>query len=170
MTGSEDTLTREGLLRQIDSTWADLQAYLTSLTPAQLTGPTDAAGWTAKDHVIHLAMWEQAVLALLERGSKREALDMTPEIWAQDDDAINAVLQQRYQHMPLDDVMNTLRQTHLRLVDKLSALSENDLRLPFHHYQPDSSEDVPLIRVMPGETIHHYREHLTWIRAIVGQG
>lgn len=95
---------------------------------------------------------------------------MTPEIWAQDDDAINAVLQQRYQHMPLDDVMNTLRQTHLRLVDKLSALSENDLRLPFHHYQPDSSEDVPLIRVMPGETIHHYREHLTWIRAIVGQG
>src|SRR5688572_10309354 len=105
----DTALTRETLMSAIDETWNKLQTLLASLTEEQLTQPTDAAGWTAKDHVIHVAVWENANHAMLEGKAKREVLDITSEVWEQDDDPINAVLQQRYHNMPLAEVMQTLQ-------------------------------------------------------------
>ena len=113
-------------------------------------------------------MWEKAALALLEGKSKRETLDISPEVWEQDDDPINAVLQQRYQAMPLDEVMATLRQHHELILKKLDAMSEADLLLPYRHYQPNSTEESPIIKWVMWDTVQHYRDHLSWIVAIVG--
>lgn len=169
MTNLDNSLTRENLMSQIEVTWNELLNYLASLSEERLTRLTDAAGWTVKDHIIHLAMWEKAALAFLEGKSKRETLEITPEIWEQDDDPINAVIQQRYQAMPLEEVMQTLRQHHDLIMKKLDTMSEADLLLPYSHYQPDSTEEKPIIRWVMWDTVSHYRDHLTWIAAIVGK-
>ncbi len=169
MSNSDNSLARENLLRQLELSWNELQTYLGSLTEEQLTRSTDAAGWTAKDHIIHLALWEKAGLALLEGKSKREALDVTPETWEQDDDAINAVIHQRYRAMSLDEVIQTFRHNHERMLKKLDTMTEEDLLLPYRHYQPDSTEERPIIRWVIGDTIDHYREHLPWMAALVGK-
>lgn len=163
----DNSLTRENLLRRLNLSWNELQTYLASLTEEQLTHPTDAAGWTGKDHIIHLAMWEKGGLALLEGKSKREVMDIPPETWEQGDDPINAVMQQRYHDMPLDDVMQTFRQIHEAMLKKLDTMTEEDLLLPYRHYQPDSNEERPIIWWVIGDTILHYRDHLPWIAAIV---
>lgn len=169
MSDPDSVLSREDYLRELESAWSELQTYLATLTEEQLTRPTDAAGWTAKDHVIHIAIWETAELALLDGKSKREAMDIPVEIWEQDDDPINAVIQERYRDMPLDEVMQTLRTNHDRLLEKIDTMTEADLLLPYRHYQLDSGDDHPLLQWMPWDTYNHYRDHMTWIAAIVAQ-
>ena len=170
MNDTDDLLTREDLLHEIDLSWNELQSYLATLTEEQLTRPTDAAGWTAKDHIIHIAMWEDAVLALLEGKSRTEAIDITPAIWETADDTINEDMQRRYHDMPLGEVMQTLHRNHENILKKFDSMSEADFLLPYSHYQLNSTDERPIMRWVMGDTYPHYRAHLPWIAAIVEKG
>lgn len=167
MNDVDNTLNRETLLHQIEAGWNELQTYVASVTEEQLTGATDAVGWTAKDHLMHIAKWEQAGIALLNKGSKREVLDIPPETWAGGDDPTNAVIQERYRHMPLSEVLEFLRQTHERMLSKLDSMTDEELLLPYNYFQSTSTYDRPIFEVVIGDTVDHYREHLPWMAAIV---
>ena len=170
MSASPSIPTREELLRDLNSQWNEFEGYLATLTEDQLTRPTDAAGWTVKDHVIHVAMWEKAALALLNGQSRREAIDIPQEIWdLREDDPNNAYMQQRYRDMPLNEVMQTLRDTHAQVVEKLESMSEAELMLPYSRYNATSDDQRPLMQWMPWETYYHYRDHIPWMQAIVAQ-
>lgn len=166
MTDSDNIWDHETLLREIETSWNELQGFIASLTEAQQTEPTDAAGWTVKDHLMHIAKWEEAGTARLSGTSKRESMEVAPEIWEQGDDPINAVIQERYQDLPLHEVLEFLHQSHERMLAKLNSMTDADLRLPFSHYQPDSTYDRPIIWMIIGDTIEHYRDHLPWMAAI----
>src|SRR5689334_12649462 len=90
------------LCQRIESSWNTFNAYIDTLSEAQLTQPTDAVGWTAKDHLVHLATWEDTLNALLEKEPQWENIDVDKTLWFSGDiDKINAIVQKRCQAMTL---------------------------------------------------------------------
>jgi len=160
--------TQSELLAQMESGWNDFLAYLATLTPEQMTGPTDAAGWTAKDHVMHLAVWEQGIAALLNREDRREAMGLDEAAWdGHDYDDMNGLIRDREAGRSLDDVMQAFRDVHGQLVARISAMTDADLNRPYSAYADDPGNDRPVVGYIVGNTFEHYAEHQPWIEKIV---
>jgi hypothetical protein len=158
------------LLSKIDAGWNELQSYLALLTYEQVVEPTDAAGWTAKDHLTHLAAWEDSVWAMLNYKPRAEYMGLTPEIWATEDyDVMNAVLREKYKEMTVPDLQKWFFGVHERLVDKVKAMPEEELMRPYHHYQPGAKWDLPAMHWVIIDTYEHYDEHKDYISRIVGE-
>jgi hypothetical protein len=166
-----NTMSKAELLARIQQGWDELHIYLNTLTPEQLITPTDAAGWTAKDHVIHLAVWEESIIPMLEGKRRDEAMGIDKEMWKRHNfDEINAVIQQRHKAMELPDVMQTFNDYHQRVLEKIQTMTDEDLGRPYNHFQPKSTQDAPIIAWITGNTFEHYSDHATWIAAIVTKG
>ena len=138
----QQSMTVTELLRKIEASWSTFNAYIDTLTEAQLTQPTDAAGWTAKDHLIHIASWEDTLNALLDKSPQWEHMGVDKALFFSGDE-INAVIQKRYQNMPLAEVRQKHQEIHKNLMSKLSKLSDEDLYRPVRDYQPDFSAHTP---------------------------
>lgn len=165
----QEPVTRANLLARMQRGWDELQAYLRSLSEEQLTGPTDAVGWTIKDHIMHLAIWEDGIWALLNRQSRREQMGIDQKTWESEGfDEINAALKARYVDVPLDAVLTTFREVHERLVERIQSLSDEDLLRPYRDYDAGSTSDRPVAASIVGNSFGHYAEHMPWMAAIVG--
>ena len=163
-----DTISKAELITNMQEGWNNLQAYIDSLSETQLTQPTDAAGWTAKDHLIHLAVWADGVAMLLEKQSRSERMGVDAETWASRDfDRINAVIQQNNKDMPLEDVRQALQAAHQSLYGKAQAMSQEELNRPYNDYEPGSTQDKPVVLWIISDSYDHYAEHIPWIDAIV---
>lgn len=164
----EHVLSKAELLHNIEHGWDDFQAYLKSLTEAQLTGPTDAVGWTVKDHLGHLVAWEDSVYAILTKRPRREYMGVDRETWKSGDfDRINAEIRPRYGQKSLAEVRTEFEVVHQRVLAQIQSLSDDDLQKPFNTFQPGSSNEAPVIGSIIGNTYEHYAEHKAWIAAIV---
>ncbi|MBK9123428.1 MAG: ClbS/DfsB family four-helix bundle protein [Chloroflexi bacterium] len=155
------------VLARIQRSWDALHDYVDTLAPQQITALTDAGGWTIKDHLIHLALWEGHLLRILNGEDLIAGFGVSEEVFKKGSDAVNAVLQPRYSDMPLDEVRAVMAESHAAVVARVAAMSEADLALPYHHYQPTSRRNAPIEGWIAGNTSGHYNSHLRWIKAIV---
>jgi uncharacterized protein (TIGR03083 family) len=154
--------------------WILLQATLEALTEERMTERTDAAGWTVKDHLAHLAVWETGIIALLRREPRYAAMGVDLETVQHDDeDEFNEILRARYESATLAEVRDRLRRTHDGLAAVVDSLDPEELLKGYSHYQPDEPGDdtgEPVLRWVIGNSSGHYLEHLPWIQKLAGSG
>ncbi|MCA9904336.1 MAG: heme-binding protein [Anaerolineae bacterium] len=162
-------ISKTELLQRIERGWHELLGFLSTLDDAQRTQKTDAVGWTVKDHVVHIAMWEDSINALLAHELRSARMGIDEATWTSGDfDKINAMIQQRSQAMSWDEVMHMLRNIHTECLTKLAACSDDDLYAGYKAFQPDATSDLPIIRWIIGNSYEHYAEHIPWMQAIAG--
>jgi hypothetical protein len=138
-----------------------------------LTGPHDAAGWAAKDHFYHLAVWRQIQLARL-RGEPEYAVVGLPDQASYDalcdsDDfrAINDYIAERGRALPPAEV----RDQYVEVDDALRAeIGRHDFASLFADAPPGASEGGPLMDTIICNTYAHDDAHRAYILRIVGEG
>ena len=142
-----------GLLAQLDQTWSDLRETVSTRSERDLTEARDSAGWSAKDHLMHVAAWGHAFLASLDGRPRHEALGIDKATDGEEDtDAINAAIFTRHRHRSPGDVLDALRASHEAMRARVATLW-----------------DSATLAQVPGNTFEHYAEHLGWIRELLSR-
>jgi uncharacterized protein (TIGR03083 family) len=159
----------EELLARIADGWAVLRERIAPLSSAQLTTPGPDGGWSVKDHLAHLATWENMLVALLEGKPINTAFGISRAEYdaLESTDALNAIITEQHKGHSLDEVMRRFEETHTRLVALIGALPDEELLKPITSFQPDDPDERPVLRKIIGDTYEHYAEHLPWIEAIL---
>ena len=147
------------ILANHEAAFARLEQTAKRFDERQLTEIRDPAGWSAKDHLMHVALWEQTLLASVEGRPRHQALGVDASTDDSSDwDAINALIQAKTKDRKLADVLETLRRTHAETRARLAAA------------ELDSSSDAAkkLLADAPGYT-EHYDQHRGWIEELVAR-
>lgn len=152
------------LMQRIEQDWTELMNQVGRLSEAQLETPLDD-GWSAKDHLAHLAAWERhLLLAHLQGRPAAESLDVDEATAAQYDiDTLNEIIYRRNQSRPANEVLAELRQIHAQVVTTLAQTPFERLMQPRY---PDRTN--PLLDWVISNTYEHYQEHGAAIQTLVG--
>lgn len=163
-------VTIQNLLHKLNEGWENLNTFIDSLSQEQLTIPTDEAGWTVKDHLMHLAVWEDGIEAALNKQPRYERMGLDEATWNSEGyDKKNGVIQQQHQHKSLAEVRQAFQAIHQRMVATLQKMDEADLFRPYSDFQADSQTSHPIWGYLAGNTFGHYEEHLPWMQAIANK-
>ena len=152
--------TAAAALTRFENAFAELDKTVQTLSERELTESRDPAGWSVKDHLMHVAVWEQALLAKLDGRARHEALGLDASTEGSEDwDGLNAKIFGSTRHMPLREVLEALRTTHATTRGHLVTLSKGSAT-------PATAEgflaDVP-------SYADHYDQHHGWIKELVGR-
>ena len=168
----EAELTKTELVAQINSTWAALDAALRRLSEAQLSAEKDAAGWAVKDHVIHLAAWERAVVFMLSGRPFYAGLGIDEALYLQGSvQAINDAVFAQTADLGAREALADLRAGHAQLLALLGPLPDADLQRRYSAYlqeEPGASAGPLVVKIVYENTAEHYVEHLAWIEVLAG--
>ncbi len=150
-----------------------LLSLVESLSPQDRDEKLDPAGWSAKDHVIHLAFWERSMVYLLSKRPRHEGLGVEQDVYlGHDVDTINDVIYRQNRERSWSSVREVFDQVHVELMETLDGLSWGDLHLTYSHYAPDEPGEergVPVAYYVAGNTYGHYDEHRGWIEELFRQ-
>lgn len=155
---------------RVDESWNDLWELVDSMGPESLAtiGPD---GWAVKDHLAHVAAWEQSLLAIFDGRDRVQAMGLTDV--EEDTDSINDAVWKLHRDESSEDAVAYFRDSHAQLMATLESLGDAGLELPYAHYQPaargDDNSDPPVVEWIAGNTYEHYLEHIDWIKNLVSQ-
>ncbi len=163
---------RDELLERMAIARDAMLTLLGQIGDEALTGPQDAAGWTAKDHFYHLAAWRQLQLARLH-GEPEYAVVGLPDqasydalCDSEDFRAINAHIAARGRA----PIPAAVRAQYVEVDDALrAAIGRRDFASLFAESRAEASAGGPLVDSTIGNTYAHDEEHRAYILRIVGE-
>jgi hypothetical protein len=147
-------------LARFDHAWNELDKTVRGLSERELTEIRDPAGWASKDHLMHMAIWEQALLAKLDGRPRHHALGLAASTEGSEDwDALNAAIFAATRQRPLGEVLDALRGTHMTTRACLAAIAGG---------ATDAPGADAFLGDVPGYA-DHYDQHRGWIGELVAR-
>ena len=134
------------LLDRLQAEHSRLEETITRLTPEQMAAPELPDGWSVKDTLAHLAIWNRRGTTWLAAAARGD----TPQIpapgatWA-DMDRMNAESYRENLDKPLEDALDEYRDSYRQLVKQLQALTDETWDREYHFH--DDPQPTPVSRI-----------------------
>lgn len=162
---------RDAVLADIQTHWATLQAGIDRLGIEALTGPKDHAGWTGKDHLIHLVPWGSAAFGLLQGVPRHVTMAIDADAYRSGDfDTVNETLRARYAALPLDEVRSRLQAMHDEAIRIMTETEAPALFRTYGSVDPDgmpNHRETPILWFVQRTQTTHLMTHLDYVERIV---
>jgi hypothetical protein len=151
------------LMELIHRERAALEETLSRLDEQQLLLPLGTDGWTVKDLLAHITIWEQRMVQWMQESlqgitPERPAPGMT---W-DDLDRLNLINFQESKDLPLETVLGDFNRSHDQVLKLVGELTQEELFDPQHFAWRNGD---PMWHMVAANTWWHYREHNETIRS-----
>ncbi|MGH9202774.1 MAG: ClbS/DfsB family four-helix bundle protein [Vicinamibacterales bacterium] len=130
--------TKAELMERISPARAALDRCVGSLSEAQLATAGPGGGWV-KDHLTHIATWEEMLAAHLRCGSDHEVVGMDEATYERQDlDSLNAAVYEMHRHREVRDVLARFGDAHAAVLEQL----DEGERKPFEPARVDGAPSL----------------------------
>ena len=156
------------LVRHVLDAWNEFRAFTDALPDVEWTTNTDPAGWTVKDHVVHVTAWDEADIAVTFQGvTKQQALSLSDDAWMSLDwDMMNAEIRDHHLGDSVAQVRANQQPVFEQILSIIEGFSDQELA-SFMEVPGLSRGEHPLRDDLYHNFPYHYREHLGYIQQIV---
>jgi hypothetical protein len=117
---------RQQLLTRLETAWTAFTASYAGLSDIQLSEPGVTNGWSVRDIIAHVTIWEEEALKHLPHimeGGRPPRYSVTYG----GIDAFNAQMVARRKEIPLTDILRHQDDTHQRLIALIRTLPEEHI-------------------------------------------
>lgn len=158
---------KETLLARIYESRAALERLSAPLSGEQLAAPGPDGDWSVKDHLYHLATWQQVQLARMQGRPPWAVVDLDEAAFraaadpATDFREINALIERRGKDQPSAAVLAFFRDSFAQILAELERWSYDDLLKPV---RPDGPT---VLQQLSGDSYEHDDEHRRMIERML---
>jgi hypothetical protein len=150
-------MTKNELIKNLQAEYNHLQAALAQLTDEQMTVPIQKDGYSVKDILVHLTVWDERGKGWLRQAAAGQRPDVPlPGLTWSDMDRLNEVTFRENQDRSFDEVITQYRATFARLLDQLHALTDEDWK---REYRLHKHERTRSVERMAGWRLRHLQSH-----------
>lgn len=160
-------MTKEELLKLLESNRAELNAIMEGVPSEELIKPGAYGQWSVKDVLVHISRWESEIIKVLfqaAQGAKPQSEVFNPEFLK-----VNEVWYQEAKDRPLERVLDDFHAVRAQLVRRLKDYPEKPLTTPGHYPWMKSHALILLVKDI---VLDHEEEHLaglkTWRATLSG--
>jgi hypothetical protein len=159
------------ILARIQESFATLDAVVAQCNEGELNQAAHSA-WTIKDHLTHLALWQQATAELLQ-SRNRFSLMGVEDIFAHDwseIDKVNELIHRSYSHLSAAEAKELIYGAHQRLLEAMDSWSDEDLQCLYVVYRSDGDQkarEIPIWKIIVWTTYGHYQEHISLVANLI---
>jgi hypothetical protein len=152
--------------------WRAFVEFTDSLPDDVWEGPTDAAGWTVKDHVAHVVLWDESLVGLVrDRAPRRETLKVTDLAWnAGGYDLLNEEIRFQTERDPVSTVKARRDAGWQEIEALLASFDDVDVQKPGSAFGLMYGSNGTLLETLVDDLGVQYDQHHQYIRAIVEGG
>src|SRR5437763_1621810 len=147
---------KAALLDKIRTRQAEFESVLAPLSQAEMITTGVNGEWSIKDVLAHITAWQKRTIIRLEAAAEGREQTMTPVSNEEEMNALNEQFYQENKARLLSDVLADWRATHLRMLEAVQVLSDEDLNDPYKFAWNGGNA---LWQNVAGNTYEHIDEH-----------